>query len=198
MEGSPQYRKVSVIAGGLLLLTALFLTAGCTGPRGETGIIGPIGPVGAPGPTGPAGAVGKAGPAGQAGPIGPVGATGPAGAAGPRGEPGPQGVPGGVDPGMTVDLSVSSPSVGRFFTAGEKIVVTVTLNDAYSGLLTRSDFSTLALDMYGPQEPTKTVTAVKLLHTTDNRSSPVHHYVNLLTVNSTSNGTPDLTIDGMC
>jgi hypothetical protein len=199
MEVSSRWRKASLIGGGLLSLTALILAAGCTGPRGETGPIGTPGVAGANGATGPAGAVGKNGTAGKAGPVGPVGPVGPTGAqgaAGPRGDAGPQGVPGGVDPGMNVDLSVSGPPTGRFFATGQKIVVTITLNDAYNGLLTRDDFSTLALYMYGPQEPTKTVTAVKLLHTTDNRSAAVHHYIDLLSNNSSSNGTPDLKIDG--
>lgn len=196
MEVSLFRRTVRVIAGGLLLLTALFLSAACTGARGEPGPIGPPGPAGATGPEGPAGAVGRTGPAGPVGPEGATGAAGPQGPAGPQGEPGPQGPPAGVDPGLLLDLSLSSPSAGRFFSTGEKIVITITLNDAFDGVLTRDDFSTLALYMYGPQEPTKTVTAVKLLNTTDNRSVPVHHYVNLLTHNSTTNGTPDLTVEG--
>lgn len=196
MQGNSLRRKGAIISGLALLLTALFLLAACTGPRGETGPTGTPGTPGAAGPAGPAGPAGRVGPAGPVGTAGPGGPAGPQGPAGPRGDTGPQGPPGGVDPGMTVDLSLSSPPTGRFFAAGQKIVATITLNDNFGGSLTLNDFSTLALYMYGPQDPVKTVTAVKLLHTTDNRSIPVHHYVNLLTHNGTTNGTPDLKIEG--
>ncbi|MDP3879716.1 MAG: cytochrome c3 family protein, partial [Dehalococcoidales bacterium] len=89
--------------------------------------------------------------------------------------PGPQGEQSDID----VTMSVSKPSNGQFFTAGEKPVITVTLKDASGAALAREDFSSLGLYMYGPQEPTKTVTAVKLLNASADRSKTPHHYIEL-------------------
>jgi Outer membrane cytochrome MtrC/MtrF-like, domains II/IV len=76
-----------------------------------------------------------------------------------------------------VTLEVSAPANGSYFAVGEKPVVTVTLPAG----LTRDDFSTLNLYAYGPQESTKTVTAVKLLNASTDRSTNPHHYIDLLT-----------------
>jgi hypothetical protein len=43
------------------------------------------------------------------------------------------------------------------------------------------DFSTLNLYMYGPQDPMETVTAVKLLDASTDRSARPHHYIDLKT-----------------
>lgn len=87
----------------------------------------------------------------------------------------------GTDTGMDVTVSLSKPANGTFLVAGEKAVVTVTLKDKYGGSLTKDDFATLNLYMYGPQETTKTVTAVKLLNASTDRSQRPHHYIDLLT-----------------
>ncbi|MDO8716471.1 MAG: hypothetical protein Q7J73_06655 [Dehalococcoidales bacterium] len=90
---------------------------------------------------------------------------------------------------MTFELS--KPANGSYVAAGERIVVTVTLKDKYGSPLVRNDFSTLALYMYGPQDPIKVVTAVKLLNASENRSVTPHHFIDLLT-----NNTTDLKING--
>lgn len=124
-------------------------------------------------------AIGCAGPAGEQGP---AGTTGPQGAVGPQGPTGPQGpLAPGVTRGIDVDLSVSSPSNGSYFNAGERAVITVVLNDEFGSPMTKDEFSGLGLYMYGPQEPTKTVTAVKLLNASTDRSARPHHYIELTT-----------------
>ena len=83
-----------------------------------------------------------------------------------------------VNPPVTEEaLSVSKPSNGTHFAAGEKPVITISLPD----LSSRSDYSQLRLVVYGPQETTKTVTAVKLLNASTDRSESVHHYIDLIT-----------------
>ena len=122
-------------------------------------------------------AIGCTGPAGEPGPAGPAGTQG---AAGPQGFAGPQGpLAPGVTRGIDVDLSVSSPSNGSYFTAGEIAVITVVLKDEFGSPMTKEDFSGLGLYMYGPQEPTKTVTAVKLLNASADRTQSPHHYIEL-------------------
>ena len=133
------------------------------------------------------GALGPQGPAGTAGPAGLQGQVGPAG---PQGPVGPQGltlyVPApGFDTGMNVTLELSKPANGTNFVAGERIVVTITLKDELGSPLTKDNLTTLALYAYGPQEPTKVVTAVKLLNASTNRTATPHHYIDLLTNNST-------------
>jgi hypothetical protein len=77
-------------------------------------------------------------------------------------------------------LEVSEPSNGTHFRAGQKPVITVTLKDAEGNSMGKEDFNNLALYMYGPQETTKTVTAVKLLNASIDRSQRPHHYIDLL------------------
>lgn len=91
-----------------------------------------------------------------------------------------QGSDGAETQAWTALLKVSSPANGTHFVAGEAPTVTVTILDTLGSGLSRVDFSNLGLYMYGPQEPLKTVTPVKLLKTTSNRSVSTHHYVNLL------------------
>ncbi|MBI2909577.1 MAG: hypothetical protein HYX92_18195 [Chloroflexi bacterium] len=83
--------------------------------------------------------------------------------------------------GVNVSVSPSSPGNGTHFVAGEKVEVRVTLGDGSSSPLTKKDFATLNLYAYGPQEMSKTVTAVKLLNATTDRSKTPHHYIDLLT-----------------
>ena len=174
------WRRSPIVAGGLfLLIAALFLAVACTGPQGEQG------PAGSAGATGPAGAAGTAGPAGAtggAGPAGPAGATGPAGAAGAAGTAGPAGAAAvGTVAGVDINVALTRPANGTHLVAGEAATVTVTLKDANGRNLTNADFDTIALYMFGPQETTKAVTAIKLLNASENRSASTHHYINLLT-----------------
>ncbi len=81
---------------------------------------------------------------------------------------------------MNVAMELSKPTTGNFFAAGERIVVTITLKDKLGDNLTKNDFATLGLYMFGPQDPTKTVSAVKLLNATTDRSKTPHHYIDLL------------------
>ncbi len=87
----------------------------------------------------------------------------------------------GADSGMNVTLGVSKPANGKFLVKGEEATVTVTLKDRSGGSLTRDDFATLGLYMYGPQETTRTVTSVKLLNASTDRTKTPHHYIDLLT-----------------
>lgn len=90
-------------------------------------------------------------------------------------------LPAGPDSGIKVTLEVSKPANGTHFVVGEQVVVAVTLQDDAGNPLTRDDFSTLNLYAYGPQEPTKTKTAVKLLNAETDRTKTPHHYIDLLT-----------------
>ncbi|MBI4236057.1 MAG: hypothetical protein HY688_01700 [Chloroflexi bacterium] len=165
-----------VVLGGVLAACAG--PVGTQGPAGSQGIAGPIGPQGPPGPPGPAGTQGIAGAIGPQGPAGKDGAVGPQGPQGPFAP--------GTDTGMQVAMSLSKPANGSHLVAGEKATVTVTLKDKFGAPLTRDDFATLSLYMYGPQETSKTVTAVKLLNATADRTKTPHHYVNLLATTDTN------------
>ncbi|MBF8265036.1 MAG: MULTIHEME CYTC protein [Dehalococcoidia bacterium] len=182
---------------GVLLAIGLVLAA-CKGPSGPAGERGPAGPAGVAGPAG------SAGPAGATGTVGAAGAAGAPGKAGPAGAPGkglefPVTAPGanvprplppmeiplnlevpGTDTGMNVTVELSKPANGTHLAAGEKMVVTITLKDKLGATLTKDDFATLNLYMYGPQETAKTVTAVKLLNATTDRTKTPHHYIDLL------------------
>lgn len=83
--------------------------------------------------------------------------------------------------GWTVRLAVSAPANGSHFVAGERPVVTVTILDTLAQGLRRTDFSTLALYLHGPQDPQRTVTAVKLLNATADRTKTPHHFIDLRT-----------------
>ena len=102
------------------------------------------------------------------------------GAPGPSGKDAPW--PPGVDRELNLSVTVSKPANGTHFVAGEQPVLTITLKDQAGAAFDRAnDFSQLRLMLAGPQEPTDTVTAVKLLKTSADRSQPVHHYVDLTT-----------------
>lgn len=83
--------------------------------------------------------------------------------------------------GWTILLNVSAPANGEFLAAGESATVTVRILDTLGQAISKDDFSTLNLYMYGPQDPQKTVTASKLLNVPTNRSVTGHHVVNLKT-----------------
>lgn len=90
---------------------------------------------------------------------------------------------------LNVTVSLSRPGNGTHLVPGEVAEVSVTLKDKSGGSLTRGDFATLNLYAYGPQETTKTVTAVKLLNATTDRSKTPHHLIDLLT-------NPNVRLDG--
>lgn len=161
-------RLIFIVILGTLLVIGMLLAA-CKGPAGPAGERGPAGTNGVPG---------SAGPAGVAGPAGAAGTAGAAGAAGARGPQGP--VAPGTDTGMNVTVEVSKPANGTHLVVGDKATITVTLKDQFGNSLSKDDFATLNLYMYGPQDPTKTVTAVKLLNATTDRTKTPHHYIDLL------------------
>ncbi|MBI4310767.1 MAG: hypothetical protein HY681_03205 [Chloroflexi bacterium] len=178
---SVAHRSIFVPSFFLLFLLAplLFLVlvacqgeAGLTGQQGPQGQAGIQGIQGLEGPKGEQGAIGPQGLKGEQGPVGPQGA---------KGEPGAPGIVPGLETGMNVTLAVSKPANGTHFVAGEKPTVTVTLKDKDGAPLTKGDFATLNLYMYGPQETNKTVTAVKLLGATTDRTKTPHHYIDFLT-----------------
>src|SRR3990172_928518 len=82
---------------------------------------------------------------------------------------------------LDVTVSLSGPANGSFLVAGERAEVTVVLKDKPAAPLTRNDIAPLGLYAYGPQETTKTVSAVKLLNATPDRTKTPHHYIDLLT-----------------
>jgi len=83
--------------------------------------------------------------------------------------------------GWTFLLRVSAPPNGTHFVAGESPVVTVTILDTLGQGISKADFSTLNLYMYGPQETLLATTAAKLLNASTDRTKTPHHYVDLRT-----------------
>ncbi len=81
--------------------------------------------------------------------------------------------------GWTLETAVSAPANGTYFRAGEAPVITVKILDTMSQGITRDSFSGLNLYMAGPMDPQKTVSAVKLLNATTDRTKSVHHYISL-------------------
>ncbi|MBI2854629.1 MAG: hypothetical protein HYX87_06900, partial [Chloroflexi bacterium] len=111
------------------------------------------------GPAGPAGPPGQAGPAGPAGPLAP-----------------------GVERELNVALAVSKPANGTHFVAGEQPVLTITLKDQMGRAFNRAeDFTQLRIMAAGPIETQDTITALKLLKASGDRSQEVHHYIDLKT-----------------
>lgn len=125
------------------------------------------------------------GPEGPQGPQGPQGVQGIQGIKGSQGTAGPAGsdapLPPGIEQGIDIKVEVSSPSSGGYFSQGQAPIISVTLADIYGNELNPSDFAVLNLYMYGPQDPMKTVTAVKLLDASTDRSQRPHHYIDLKT-----------------
>ncbi|MBI4564699.1 MAG: hypothetical protein HY716_08435 [Planctomycetes bacterium] len=104
------------------------------------------------------------------------------------GEDGAAGAPGEPGSGLTgpyrelsASLAISQPANGTHFVMGEQAVVTVIVKDQYDKAFSLSDLSQLSLYVYGPQETTKTMTAVNLLNASTDRSQRPHHYIDLLT-----------------
>ncbi|MBI2947799.1 MAG: hypothetical protein HYY23_09130 [Verrucomicrobia bacterium] len=91
--------------------------------------------------------------------------------------------------GWTILVQVSAPANRQYFVPGESPVVTVNILDTFAQGITRADFSSLNLYLYGPQDPRQTVTAVKLLNASTDRSKNPHHYIDLKT-------NPDVKVNG--
>lgn len=107
------------------------------------------------------GCLGDRGPAGPGGPVGPPGDAGPPGAT----PPSACAAAIGGSPDIAVDLRLSSPSNGQFFTAGEQVVVTITFVDACGEKISPASLgSTADFFVVGPRAPLQTVTAYKLLN----------------------------------
>jgi len=83
--------------------------------------------------------------------------------------------------GWNILVQSSSPANGTHFVAGESPVITMTILDNFAQGITRAQFSSFALYMDGPQDPRKTVTALKLLNATGDRTKTPHHYIDLKT-----------------
>jgi decaheme cytochrome c component MtrC/MtrF-like protein/collagen triple helix repeat protein len=154
---------------------------GVNGTNGTNGDPGAIGPTGVQGTQGNPGDPGTPGDPGAPGPTGPQGNPGDPGTPGPTGPNGRPGLGAGESLGLVVTLEVSPPAVGTYFTAGEQVVATITLEDSFGFPVVLADLSRANLYMYGPQAVEDVQTAVGLLNTTTDRTAPVHHYVNLLT-----------------
>jgi OmcA/MtrC family decaheme c-type cytochrome len=94
------------------------------------------------------------------------GPTGPPGSSGPVGPPG-TGCPNlasGQTPGVKASISVSSPSNGQFFVAGEQPVLTIYFVNNFCGqLIQAAQLSSAQLMVYGPRAPLQTVTTMDLL-----------------------------------
>jgi OmcA/MtrC family decaheme c-type cytochrome len=133
-----------------------------------------------PGPTGTQGIQGEQGPQGPQGTQGSQGIQGPSGMDAP--------LPVGTKRELDIQLEVSSPQSGNFFDQGQAPVITVKLADVFGRTLTPDDFMIMWLMMYGPQDPMKTVTTVKLLDTTTDRSQSPHHSIDLKSDDIQSNG----------
>ena len=100
-----------------------------------------------------------------AGDPGPQGPPGPAGAHRARPvTPVPSSCPGGDGGIVTAALSVSTPTNGQFFTAGEQPVVTITFSNGCGTVPPASLGSTADFFVVGPRAPLATVTAYKLLN----------------------------------
>ena len=82
---------------------------------------------------------------------------------------------------LALTLEVSKPANGTHFVAGQAPAVTVTLKDKLGRAFAKEEFARIWLVMYGPQETTKTKTAVKMLNATTDRSKTPHHYIELTT-----------------
>ncbi len=91
--------------------------------------------------------------------------------------------------GWTMLVQVSAPANRLYFAKGESPVVTVTILDTFAQGITRDSMGTLNLYLHGPEDPRLTVTAVKLLNATTDRTKTPHHYINLKT-------NPDVVING--
>lgn len=91
--------------------------------------------------------------------------------------------------GWAVRFQVSSPANKTHFVAGERPVITVTILDTFAQGIGAADLSSLNLYMDGPQDPKLTITPVKLLNATADRTKTPHHYINLKT-------NPDVKKDG--
>ena len=130
---------------------------------------------------------------------------------GPQGPPGGEGPPGdggaitclridGGTPGVDrVQLTLSSPINGQFFTAGEHPVVTVEVTASRCGtLLPPSDLGTANLYLAGPRGTLDVRTASELLNAVTDRNAPdsQHHFVSLIAPSFADPAQHNLELDG--
>lgn len=152
--------RLSVFVGGLLLVAAVFLLVGCTGPEGPAGVAGPQGPAGTQGPAGVGGAPGAQGASGAVGPQGAAGAIGPQGAVGPAGAA-------AFIPADGVVANITAVTIG----ADNKPVVTFSIKDGNGQPLKISDLDTyprFTIDYINVDAATNTTSYVNYI--TENRS----------------------------
>jgi|GEM_PF-435891 len=124
------------------------------------------------------------------------GSTGPLGPAGPSGDAGPPanscpGLAEGQTPGVTASISVSPPSNGQFFVAGEQPILTISFVNYCGQALVPANMTAAELMVYGPRDPRQTVTNMDLL-----LNSPVvtfNAYANLK--GYADGGPPNLTLN---
>jgi hypothetical protein len=83
--------------------------------------------------------------------------------------------------GWNVLIKASTPANGTHFVVGEAPIITMTILDNFAQGITKDQLATFNLYMDGPQDPIKTVTALKLLNVTGDRTKTPHHFVNLKT-----------------
>lgn len=102
------------------------------------------------------------------------GDTGPAGPAGTVTEE-----PAEMD-GLRSPMEVSGPANGQYYTVGEKIVVTISLQHANGDPCPLEHLGILNLYMNGPRDTLSTKTAAALIGAATDRNQTPHHYVNLL------------------
>jgi len=155
------------------LFAAAILGLGCLGDRGPEGSPGP------PGPPGPGGPTGDAGPAGAC----------------LKTDGGTPGIAG-------VALELSAPANGRFFTPGERPVVTVEVTPeratapACGQFLAPSDLGTANLYVAGPRSTLQVRTASQLLNAVTDRNAPdrQHHFVSLISPSLADAGQRNLAV----
>ncbi|WNG21753.1 collagen-like protein [Cystobacter fuscus] len=130
--------------------SAIGVTVGAQGPKGETGATGPKGDPGSKGdtgPQGPPGASGPVGPQGEKGLKGDTGPQGPPGASGPVGPQGPIGPKAIVQCGIVSGLatgpgssSIATCPAGQI-TMGGSCKQAGALSSSVSSVLTASTYS---------------------------------------------------------
>lgn len=94
--------------------------------------------------------------------------------------------------GLKVNMEVSSPANGSYFTPGERIVITIGLEDDGGAPVSIDTLSQARLMIAGPKGANETVTAVGLLNTSNDREAGVHHYAQL----NAEGGNPNLSVSG--
>ena len=162
-------RQTSLVWIALLVGSAVL--GGCEGPRGAVGQTGNAGANGDPGSPGEPGATGATGATGAPG-INTDGGSNPLSCTlGPS-----------QTPGIQTSVTVSQPSNGQYFAAGEQPTLTIRFSDLCGNTLKVASMGTANLYLYGPRKSTLTKSASTLLNcvTDRNAADKQHHFVNLI------------------